>query len=166
MAAELPRELVGAVAEGRAVLFLGAGASRGAKDDKSRDIPTATELAAELVAMFLGKAYEGYDFRTAYDLACSVRDVPTVQKFLFDRLNTFRPASFHLLIASFPWAGILTTNYDLIVERAYGQARSPLQRLVPNVKDDDGATQRLDHKSLLYVKLHGCQAGFAQRTSC
>src|ERR1700722_9901094 len=49
-------------------------------------------------------------------------------------LNAYRPADFHLLPASFPWAGILTTNYDLIVERAYGQAKSPLQRLVPNVK--------------------------------
>ena len=88
--------------------------------------------------------------------ACSVRDVLTVQKFLFDHLNAFRPADFHLLLPSFPWAGVLTTNYDLIIERVYTQARSPLQRLVPNVKDDDGATQRLDHKSLLYVKLHGC----------
>src|SRR5262249_3103505 len=93
---------------------------------------------------------------SAYDLACSVRDVRTVQKFLFDQLNAFRPAAFHLLLTSFPWAGILTTNYDLIIERAYGQAKSPLQRLVPNVKDEDGATQRLDHRSLLYVKLHGC----------
>src|SRR5262245_27748381 len=93
---------------------------------------------------------------SAYDLACSVRDVRTVQKFLFDQLNAFRPAAFHLLLTSFPWAGILTTNYDLIIERAYGQAKSPLQRLVPNVKDEDGATQRLDHRSLLYVKRHGC----------
>jgi hypothetical protein len=82
MSAELPRELVASVAEGRAVLFLGAGASRGAKDDKGADIPTAAELADKIVESFLGKEYEGYDFRSAYDLACSVRDVPTIQKFL------------------------------------------------------------------------------------
>jgi tetratricopeptide (TPR) repeat protein len=156
MSAELPRELIAAVADGRVVLFLGAGASRGAKDDGGNDIPTAAELAAKIVETFLGKEYEGYDFRSAYDLACSVRDVPTVQKFLFDQLNAFRPAAFHLLLTSFPWAGLLTTNYDLVIERAYGQAKSPPQHLVPNVKDEDGATQRLDHRSLLYVKLHGC----------
>jgi len=153
---KLPPELISAVAEGRAVLFLGAGASRGARDDRGQDIPDADQLAAKIVEAFLGKEYEGFDFRSAYDLACSVRDIPTVQKFLFDHLNSFRPAAFHRIIAALPWAGLLTTNYDLIVERAYSQATAPLQRLVPNVKDDDGASERLDHKSVLYVKLHGC----------
>jgi tetratricopeptide (TPR) repeat protein len=137
------------------VLFLGAGASRGAKDGTGREIPDGGGLAEKLVNEFLGDDYKGYDFRSAYDLACSVRDVPTVQRFLFAQLNAFKPADFHLLIPALPWAGIMTTNYDLIIERAYNQT-SPLQRLVPNVKDEDGATQRLDHKALLYVKLHGC----------
>ena len=52
--------------------------------------------------------------------------------------------------------GLLTTNYDLVVERAYSKAKSPIQRLIPCLKDDDGATDRLDLRSVLYVKLHGC----------
>ena len=153
---QLPPVLLAAIAEGRAVLFLGAGASRGAKDDHGNDIPTADELAVSIVDNFLGPEYKDCDFRSAYDLAASSRDVLTLQNFLFDRLNSFRPADFHLLLALFPWAGILTTNYDLIVERAFSKAKSALQRLVPNVKDADGATDRLDLRSLLYVKLHGC----------
>jgi hypothetical protein len=124
MSTELPRELIVAVAEGRTVLFLGAGASRGARDDSGKEIPTANELAAEIVRSFLGKDYEGYDFRNAYDLACSERDVRTVQKFLFEHLKDFRPALFHLLIPTFPWAGILTTNYDLIIESIQPSQRS------------------------------------------
>jgi tetratricopeptide (TPR) repeat protein len=65
--------------------------------------------------------------------------------------NVLWPAASHPA-----WAGLLTTNYDLVIERAYALAKSPLQHLVPNVKDDDDATERLDHRSLLYVKLHGC----------
>jgi len=156
MASTLPPDLVAAISEGRAVLFMGAGASRGSKNDQGKDIPLARELADDLVNMFLGPAYRGYDFRSAYDLSCSQRDVPTIQRFLFDRLNPFQPAVFHALVPQLPWAGLLTTNYDLIIERAYSRARSPIHRLVPNVKDDDGAADLLDHRGILYVKLHGC----------
>jgi hypothetical protein len=152
----LPRELIQAVSEGRAVLFFGAGASRGAKDATGNDIPLAQPLADEIAREFLGEDYIGLDFRSAYDLACSQRDVRTVQHYLFTRLAPFKPAAFHLLIPQFAWAGLLGTNYDLIVERSYREAPTGLQRLVANVRDGDGATGKLDHRSVLYVKLHGC----------
>jgi hypothetical protein len=156
MAIEIPSPLLDAVAEGRAVLFLGAGASRGASDGNGSQIPDGRALAQLIIDKFLSEDYADYDFRSSYDLAASVRDIPTVQKFLFDILSPFYPADFHLLIPSLPWAGILSTNYDLVIERAYSKAKQPLQNVVPHVKDDDGALDRLDIKSLLYVKLHGC----------
>ena len=152
----LPNDLIAVVAEGRAVLFLGSGASSGAKNKASELIPLAVELAAELVNAFLGADYKGADFRTAYDLSCSQRDTLTVQRFIYDRLSQFEPADFHLLIPEFPWAGLITTNYDLIVERSYKKARSPVQRLIPYVKDGDGSMAKLDHRSVIYDKLHGC----------
>ena len=153
---ELPQELGTAVKDGRAVLFLGAGASRGATDSNWQLIPDGRGLARILTQEFLGDEYEGLDFRSVYDLACSERDVRTVQRKLFDVLNPFQPADFHLLIPTFAWAGIAGTNYDLIVERTYQRAPSPIQNLVPNVKDGDGATDQLGDRSVLYVKLHGC----------
>jgi tetratricopeptide (TPR) repeat protein len=152
----LPADLVGAVSEGRAVLFIGAGGSRGAKNGSNEDIPLAKDLAAELVTKFLGAEYAGADFRAAYDLSCSQRDVPTVQRYLYDRLSPFEPAAFHLIIPTLVWSGLITTNYDLIIERSYRKAAKPVQKLIPNVKDGDGATTRLDQRSVLYVKLHGC----------
>jgi len=152
----LPQELITAAQEGRAVLFLGAGASRGAIDNKRQPIPDGRALAEILRKEFLGDGYEGFDLRGVYDLACSQRDVRTVQRRVFDILNPFQPAAFHLLIPTFAWAGIAGTNYDLILERAYQRAPNPLQTLVPNVKDGDGATDRLGARSVLYVKLHGC----------
>ncbi len=151
-----PQGLAAAVQEGRAVLFLGAGASRGAMDSKRQPIPDGPGLADVLRKEFLGDGYEGLDLRSVYDLACSQRDVRAVQRKIFDILNPFQPAEFHLLIPTFAWAGLVGTNYDLVLERAYQQASKPLQTLVPNVKDGDGATDQLGAGSVLYVKLHGC----------
>jgi tetratricopeptide (TPR) repeat protein len=157
MTDDLPSELISAVTEGRAVLLLGAGASYGAQDAQGTKIPLGAALANELIEAYLGVAYAGLDFRAAYDLSCSQRDVRTVQKFVHDRLFPYSPAQYHLKIPSFAWAGILGTNYDLIVERAYERkGTSCLQRLVPLVKDDTKITASLDTKSVLYVKLHGC----------
>jgi hypothetical protein len=155
MAVDLPEGLIEAISEGRGVLFLGAGASRTAIDDQGIEIADGKGVATLIVNKFLGQDYLGYDFRGAYDLAASSRDVLTVQKFLFDYFTRFQPAPFHSIIPTLPWSGLLTTNYDLIIERAYNKAKS-LQQLVPHVKDDDGALDRLDYKSLLYIKLHGC----------
>jgi hypothetical protein len=57
-----------------------------------------------------------------------------VQTFIRKLLFDFSPADFHLLISKFRWHGIATTNYDLIVERAYDPKHEPLQELVPFVK--------------------------------
>lgn len=151
----LPKELVAAAAEGRVVLFLGAGASVGAIDVGGNGIPLASSLAEAIVKDFLGPDYIGLDFRSAYDLACTVRDVRTIQKYLYEILNQFEPAPFHRLISELPWAGLVTTNYDLVIERAYDN-KNAVQHIVPFRKDGEAATSRLDGRSLIYVKLHGC----------
>ena len=87
MTPELPRELVATVQEGRAVLFLGAGASRGAMDDNRQPIPDGAGLATLLTKEFLGDDYERRDLRSVCDLACSQRDVRTVQQKIFELLN-------------------------------------------------------------------------------
>ena len=156
MAQTLPPALVAAVREGRAVLFLGAGASRGAVGERGTEIPTGDGLADYLRATFLGEGYEQLNFKSVYDLACSQRDVRTVQSAVYERLNSYYPASFQSLVTQFAWAGIATTNYDLVVERAYARASRSIQKLVPYVKDGDGSTDRLGDRTLLYVKLHGC----------
>lgn len=151
-----PRELISAIQEGRAALFLGAGASRGALHPSGDPMPDGRALAVALAEAFLGTDYTDLDFRTAYDLCCSMRDVRTVQRRVFEILNPFQPADFHELIPKFSWAGIATTNYDQIIERAYKRASERVQTLVPNLKDGDGAADSIGDKGLLYVKLHGC----------
>ncbi len=53
------------------------------------------------------------------ELAISETDIHTVQQFVKDYFDEFEPAEFHLKIPTFRWVGIYTTNYDLVIERAY-----------------------------------------------
>jgi hypothetical protein len=153
---ELDAGLLEAVAGGRAVLFLGAGASLGATRVDGTPIPAARELGRRIAAEFLGAGYEDADFKTICDFAASARSGREVQAFIHKQLIGFAPASFHLLIPSFAWAGIATTNYDQVIEEAYKSVEARVQDLVPNCRDGDGTAERLGVRGLLYVKLHGC----------
>jgi SIR2-like domain len=51
---------------------------------------------------------------------------------------------------------LATTNYDLVVERAYEANPNRVQNMVPVTRDGDGSDQRIDRKTIPYVKLHGC----------
>ena len=148
--------LLDAVRSGRAVLFLGAGASLGAKNPAGELIPGATELTKRITSEFLGPGYEEIDFKTGYDLAASHRSVRELQAFLHRILHDYEPADFHLTVPTFVWAGLATTNYDLIIEQAYERSRQPAQKILPHCKDDEGATDQLGIGRVLYVKLHGC----------
>ncbi|MBI4923633.1 MAG: SIR2 family protein [Devosia nanyangense] len=151
---DLPKHLLSSITGGRTVLFLGAGASHGAKNSQGREIPLGDTLAGRLASEFLGPEYSGLDFKTSYEYAASQRDVLTAQRFLYDQLYPFEPADFHRLIPELPWAGIVGTNYDLIIERAYDQANSPMQPLSVVRSDASGIDKAA--ASLTYIKLHGC----------
>jgi hypothetical protein len=67
------------------------------------------------------------------------------------------PADFHLFIPQFRWHAIVTTNFDLIVERAYDQTPARLQNLAPIFSDGDNFADKIrDPSQVIYLKLHGC----------
>lgn len=148
--------LIDSVRAGRAVLFLGAGASFGATSAGGAKIPMAEELKRLVAARFLEPGYEDADFKTVYDFAASNSSVRELQQFLYETLAPFEPAAFHHLIPRFVWAGLATTNYDLIIEKTYGEAVASLQDLLPCCSDADNSTIAPSEGKLLYIKLHGC----------
>lgn len=148
--------LVDAVRAGRAVLFLGAGASFGVTSTGGAKIPMAEELKRLIAERFLEPGYEGADFKTVYDFAASNSSVRELQQFLYQTLAPFEPAPFHQLIPKFVWAGMATTNYDLVIEKTYGSSPAPLQALLPCCSDADNSANPPSEGKLLYVKLHGC----------
>ncbi|SHI13699.1 SIR2 family protein [Bradyrhizobium erythrophlei] len=156
MSDQVEQPLVEAIAGGRAVLFLGAGASRGATKPDGTRIPLADDLKKVIAKELLGPGYDGFDFAQVCDFAASMRSGRELQQLIHHELIGFDPSPFHKLIPTFVWGGIVTTNYDLIIEDAYKAVGSPAQTLVVNRKDGDGAAERLGERGVLYVKIHGC----------
>jgi len=157
----IPHALNEAIREGRAVLFLGAGASIGAESDDASTPPNGVQLATMLSDRFLGGEDADNPLSVVSEYSISETDLVTVQEFIRDIFLRYEPADFHLLIPTFKWAAIATTNYDLVIERAYSKTPSPAQELVPFLKNTDRVARKLrSEKAVPYLKLHGCVSKF------
>lgn len=152
----LPDSLIAAVSQQSGVLFLGSAASYGAKHPEQHNIPSAVELKNLLSDRFLGGKLKDRTLAHVSEMCISETDLITVQSFVRDCFLPFEPAEHHLKIPSFFWHAIVTTNYDLIVERSYAAAGAK-QDLAIFVKDQQQFDTELKKKrsGLPYIKLHG-----------
>jgi tetratricopeptide (TPR) repeat protein len=150
--------LVDAVREQRAVLFLGSGASLGAVDRKGRTMPSSSQLAREISDRFLSSKFAKYDLMRVAELAASQGGRSVFNQWLLDFFTAFEPTDAHLSLPAFRWKAIATTNYDLLVEKAYERAAGGAQSLVIRYKDDQPFGPMLDEHQhpLPFLKLHGC----------
>jgi hypothetical protein len=96
------------------VLFLGAGASIGARKPSGQSAPDGTRLRDQLCERFLGGRYKNESLAWVAELAISETDLSTVQDFIADLFRDLEPADFHLLVPTFKWQGLVTTNYDRV----------------------------------------------------
>jgi hypothetical protein len=152
----LPPALVNAVKEQRAILFLGAGASIDAEPRAIR-VPRGDDLRDKLSDKFLGGGLKSKSLAAVAAMAATEAGLIHVQKFVKEIFDPFRPAEFHKIIPRFRWRSIATTNYDLIVERAYESDPKRLQNLVVSYKDGDlfDVRERETTSPVGYYKLHG-----------
>lgn len=154
---ELPTGLKSQVQAGQVVLLLGAGASKGATHPEGMSPPDGAQLARALANKFLAPDLVARPLEYVADLAISEATLGAVQDFIADIYRPFQPADFHRLIPMFRWSMIATTNYDLVIERAFEGCPERLQELVPFIKNGQRVDQRLrESRSLPYLKLHGC----------
>jgi tetratricopeptide (TPR) repeat protein len=156
--APLPAELIDAVQSQRAILFLGAAASFGAVHPRGEKIPGGDRLRDALCDRFLGGEFKNKPLATVAEYAVNEANLVSVQRHVREMLQDFEPADFHNLIPRFRWHGIVTTNYDLIIERAYALDKKPVQQLVPFFKDGDPIETEMKRAvdGVPYLKLHGC----------
>jgi hypothetical protein len=154
----LPVPLITAIQEQRAILFLGAGASINAVHPKGAAVPPGDKLRDEISDKFLGGALKNRPLTAVAAMAASEVGLIQFQKYIRDLFLDFAPAPFHLLVPTFRWRAIVSTNFDLIIERAYQTARGTIQTLVPSWKDGDLFDSRMQETSdpVGYYKLHGC----------
>lgn len=154
---DIPPLLVDKLQSGQTVLFLGSGASFGAIHPKKISPPLGNQLSDLIARKFLSEEYLGYPLQLVSELAISESDLFSVQSYVYDLFKEFSPSKFHELISTFVWKAIATTNYDLIVERAYEKNSSSLQNPVVFIKNLDRVEEKLrEPNSVCYYKLHGC----------
>ncbi len=153
----IPSNLISAIASESAVLFLGAGASIGARHPNGASVPNGQDLKTALSNRFLEGKLQDKTLQHVADVAINESDLNTVQSFIYEIFEPFEPADHHLIIPRFSWHAIVTTNYDLIVEKAYQQAGDTKQELAVFTKDGQSIDQKLKKmiNGIRYIKLHG-----------
>lgn len=153
----LPPALIESVRAQRAILFLGAGASRDASPINGRLPPLGGELKKLLAEKFFGRDMADYDLMSVAEMAIASHGNSVVYEFIKEALDPFHPSDGHKLIASFRWRMLATTNYDLLIERAYDSVSNRAQQLVKFVKDSEPVEERLQRARdpVILLKLHG-----------
>lgn len=153
---QLPEPLIDRIKEGEVTLFLGSGASLCAEDKHGNHVPDSKQLAKSINEKFLGGSFEGLDLARTAELAISETDLRTVQEFIKEKLIPFDPSDAHKLVPKFVWKGIVTTNYDRLIEKAYSLVDS-LQNIFPVLTGQEPLEDILrDPRSIPLLKLHGC----------
>ncbi|MAZ17627.1 MAG: hypothetical protein CL535_15025 [Ahrensia sp.] len=151
--------LIEAVKGQRCVLFLGAGASKEAKNSNGETPPDADQLRDILASRFFGKPMPNRDVMGVAEMAIATTGSgPQVYEEVRKAFSGFTPQGAHKLIPTFSWRAIATTNYDTIVEEAYREVTNKVQQPVAFVKDDEPIDDRLREfpNPVPYLKLHGC----------
>ena len=153
----LPRGLITDLRSGRVLLFLGAGASIGARDPHGRGPLLGEELRDLLVGEYLTPSLGTRSLASVAELAISERSLPEIQDFVASHFKDLEPAEFHLALTTFKWRAIVTTNFDRVVEKAYARNEGRAQELIPILSNEDRVDEKLRGDSTVaLLKLHGC----------
>ncbi|SFM30704.1 SIR2 family NAD-dependent protein deacylase [Methylobacterium pseudosasicola] len=148
----IPATLVESMKQQRVILFLGAGASMEA------GAPSGEALRADLAKKFLGSEMDGYDLMSVAEMAIKAHGNGVVFEHVRGLLAGYEPSEAHKLLPTFRWRTIATTNYDLLVERAYAATPAKLQVPVTFVRDTEPVEERMQSvlNPVEFLKLHGC----------
>ena len=124
---ERKRELIDLVASGEAVLIVGAGSSARVGYVTWDGLMQELEDLANSCGAGLDQRQKGNDLVYAKDIKSHIRDKTGSLRRYHDFLyNSFKRKSppfddFHKKLVSLPFRGILTTNYDTVLEAALGE---------------------------------------------
>ena len=112
--------LVSRISPEDTILFFGAGASIPSGAPSATDL---TELLAEEFSIEGGAALDLADIATIIETTRGRR--PLIE-FISNRLHSLVPVRGMLALPQFQWAGIYSTNYDDLIEKAYRSASKPI----------------------------------------
>lgn len=117
------KEVIQTIYRGRAVLFVGAGFSRGAIGFKG-ELPVAEELK-NIIYKSMGKPNDSQknlsvvaDYFFKEYCKHNPKALEDFIKLMKDTFTVTEPQDYHVTLASLPWKRIYTTNYDDVIEKA------------------------------------------------
>jgi hypothetical protein len=158
----LPPRLIDQIKNGKAILFLGAGASYGCRSrDGAKEALMGNQLALALSNEFLGGERATEPLARVADYSVASSSLLDVQKFVKDIYEPICPLDFHKVIARFKWKAIVTTNYDRVIEKAYEQTSDRLQHPLPVIRDGDMRSLEDMPDGVPIIKIHGCVSRYS-----
>jgi len=138
---------------GNIILFLGAGASVGDKRYLSRDV-------IEFYESYLQTSLNESNITKWIDIlsANSKFDRRHFDSEVVKMLQKLNVTDAHKILATIPWKEIITTNYDLLVERAYDEINNTSEKVfdVKPIKNIKQYNYRESRTEIKYIKLNGC----------
>ncbi|MCL6176533.1 SIR2 family protein [Acinetobacter baumannii] len=146
------------ILEGKAVLFLGAGASYNCTNQKKERIGfTGGELLQKINEEFLGNIPDQLTLDFASTSAIQISGREAFDQFIKDLVCDFEPTIEHKLITEFKWKAIFTTNYDEAIETAFKENKATLQKIEKIISDNDSLQRVIVNPDKLpLIKIHGC----------
>jgi hypothetical protein len=112
------------IASGRALLFLGAGFSVGAKNVDDEEPPTARTLAHKISS--LAGIPEDDDLKYASEYCLRNGHAKRLMRFLSHKFTIKEATKAHKSVSRAPWRRVYTTNYDNCFELAARNAGRPV----------------------------------------
>ncbi len=141
------------IKESNTILFLGAGASVGEKRYLSKELidyyesKISKKLNEPNITKWLDILSADDSFsRTHFD------------NFVHELLQKLTVTDAHRIMAGIPWREIITTNYDLLVERAFDEIISSSQKIydIIPIRNQKQYNYREANTEVRYIKLNGC----------
>lgn len=156
-------QLLQQVESNAAILFLGSGSTRNCRQANGQRGVTGQELANEILRHLNGGTDPGFEvsLTEAAELAATwmASGRAGLDRFVEQRLTNLQPTVGHYIAATFPWRALITTNYNRVVEDAWGVAHADgfaARELVVMRTDDEVLTHAGDSGRMRLYKPHGC----------
>lgn len=150
----LRRDIFPNIISGNTILFLGAGAS--ITDDN-------VYLSSQLMDYHKAKSGNSYQTDSIIEYVDVLSRNPQFDRKEFDDviekcLRNLEPTAFHTTIARLPWKEIVTTNLDIIVEKAFDRvfSTSDENKILKPAKNLHEYHYNPANDEIKYIKLNGC----------
>lgn len=134
-------------------LFLGAGINYGLVNADDVAFPLGNDLSQIICSELLSATKRDQPLAEVADMARYRVGESAFNTFIYDLFTSFRPGHVHHGIAELPWDTIYTTNFDLLLEKAFEEVVG--ENILKPVLSQHTSLQDFTDAHVLYYKLHG-----------